>query len=63
MDRPEIDVSPTKEAGQDPEAAGFGEKVKMPFRYVRGEDGGPVLPEGMVELLRSDADKGILDLL
>ena len=39
------------------------ESVSMPFKYVKGEDGKPVMPEGMLELLGRDADKGILDLL
>lgn len=58
------------------------ESTEMPFRYVRGEDGGPVMPEvsmytslslmfavlmhfvqGMFELIKKDADKGLDDLL
>lgn len=35
----------------------------MPFKYVRGADGKPVMPEGMLELLAKDADKDIMDLL
>lgn len=51
----------------------------MPFKYVQSDDGKPILPEvrsvhvctmfilivqqGMMDLLASDADKDILDLL
>jgi ribosome biogenesis SPOUT family RNA methylase Rps3 len=28
------------------------ESVMMPFRYVKGEDGKPILPEGMKEHLQ-----------
>ncbi|SPO06659.1 probable DUF431 domain protein [Cephalotrichum gorgonifer] len=38
------------------------ESTEMPFRYVKGEDGKPIMPEGMVELIRKDADKAIDDL-
>ncbi|KAI5481910.1 hypothetical protein MNV49_000187 [Pseudohyphozyma bogoriensis] len=34
------------------------ESVEMPFRYVVGKDGEPILPKGMRELLRDDMDKG-----
>ncbi|OJD20923.1 hypothetical protein ACJ73_07742 [Blastomyces percursus] len=39
------------------------ESTEMPFRYVKGEDGKPIMPEGMVELIKSDSDKGLEDLL
>ena len=39
------------------------ERTEMPFRYVRGKDGGPVMPLGMVELIKADAEKGLADLL
>ncbi|KAF7505474.1 hypothetical protein GJ744_000721 [Endocarpon pusillum] len=39
------------------------ESTEMPFRYVKGEDGGPVMPDGMIELIRKDADKGFDDFL
>jgi hypothetical protein len=57
------------------------ESTQMPFRYVKGEDGKPVMPEvsdaslpeahmqfsyipqGMIDLIRNDADKAIDDLL
>lgn len=29
-----------------------GEEVELPFRYVQGEDGQPVFPEGLVEYLK-----------
>lgn len=38
------------------------ESTEMPFRYVKGDDGKPVMPEGMVELIKQDADKSIDDL-
>ncbi|KAK7991980.1 Protein arginine N-methyltransferase SFM1 [Apiospora saccharicola] len=42
----------------------FGEKecTEMPFRYVKGKDGNPIMPEGMVDLIKKDADKSIDDL-
>lgn len=39
------------------------ESTQMPFRYVKGEDGKPIMPEGMVELIKKDADKAIDDLM
>ena len=39
------------------------EVVSMPFKYIKGADGLPVIPDGMLELLAKDADKGIMDLL
>ncbi|EER37672.1 DUF431 domain-containing protein [Histoplasma capsulatum var. duboisii H88] len=39
------------------------ESTEMPFRYVKGEDGKPIMPEGMIELIKSDSDKGLDDLL
>ncbi|ERF74589.1 hypothetical protein EPUS_00719 [Endocarpon pusillum Z07020] len=39
------------------------ESTEMPFRYVKGEDGGPVMPDGMIELIKKDADKGFDDFL
>ncbi|KAH9900192.1 SAM-dependent RNA methyltransferase [Xylariomycetidae sp. FL2044] len=38
------------------------ESTQMPFRYVKGEDGNPVMPEGMVDLIKKDTDKSIDDL-
>ncbi|KAL3424344.1 carboxypeptidase d [Phlyctema vagabunda] len=38
------------------------ESTQMPFRYVVGEDGKPVMPEGMVELIQKDSEKGFGDL-
>ncbi|EPE05974.1 hypothetical protein F503_02803 [Ophiostoma piceae UAMH 11346] len=38
------------------------ESTEMPFRYVKGEDGKPIMPDGMVELIKKDADKAIDDL-
>ena len=34
------------------------ESVEMPFRYVRATDGSPIIPVGMVELIKADAEKG-----
>lgn len=57
------------------------ESTEMPFRYVKGEDGKPIMPavsdvdlwcvtgqadqvsQGMVELIKKDADKAIDDLM
>lgn len=60
IDRPDFDVpsQPTKDRKVGPS-----ETVSMPFKYVKGVDGKPVLPSGMLDLLASDADKDILDLL
>jgi len=30
----------------------------MPFRYVATKDGQPIMPAGMIELIKADADKG-----
>ncbi|KAI0015136.1 SAM-dependent RNA methyltransferase [Xylariomycetidae sp. FL0641] len=38
------------------------ESTQMPFRYVAGTDGKPVMPAGMVDLIKKDADKSINDL-
>ncbi|KAI1396705.1 DUF431-domain-containing protein [Hypoxylon fuscum] len=38
------------------------ESTEMPFRYVKGDDGKPIMPEGMVDLIKKDADKSIDDL-
>ncbi|KAH8893251.1 DUF431-domain-containing protein [Thozetella sp. PMI_491] len=38
------------------------ESTEMPFRYVKGEDGKPIMPKGMVDLIAKDADKAIDDL-
>ncbi|ERS96649.1 protein-arginine N-methyltransferase SFM1 [Sporothrix schenckii 1099-18] len=38
------------------------ESTEMPFRYVKGDDGKPIMPEGMVDLIRKDSDKAIDDL-
>lgn len=34
----------------------------MPFRYVASKDGNPIMPAGMIELIKADADKGFDDL-
>ncbi|KAM0519486.1 hypothetical protein ACHAPE_003660 [Trichoderma viride] len=38
------------------------ESTEMPFRYVKGADGKPIMPKGMVELIQKDADKSVDDL-
>ena len=38
------------------------ESTEMPFRYVAGQDGHPVMPAGMIDLIKADADKGFDDL-
>ncbi|PVI07999.1 DUF431-domain-containing protein [Periconia macrospinosa] len=39
------------------------ESTEMPFRYVVGEDGAPIMPKGMVELIIKDTEKGLDGLL
>jgi ribosome biogenesis SPOUT family RNA methylase Rps3 len=36
---------------------GHHESTEMPFRYVVTKDGRPVMPEGMIDLIKADADK------
>ncbi|KAF2018050.1 DUF431-domain-containing protein [Aaosphaeria arxii CBS 175.79] len=50
LDHPEIKVSKN-------------ETTEMPFRYVKGADGGPIMPEGMMDLIKKDSEKGLGDLL
>ncbi|EFX03149.1 duf431 domain containing protein [Grosmannia clavigera kw1407] len=38
------------------------ESALMPFRYVKGDDDKPIMPEGMPELIKKDADNAIDDL-
>ncbi|KAE8354436.1 SAM-dependent RNA methyltransferase [Aspergillus coremiiformis] len=38
------------------------ERTEMPFRYVRGDDDQPIMPPGMIDLIKRDADQGIDDL-
>ncbi|KAK2593527.1 hypothetical protein QQS21_008750 [Conoideocrella luteorostrata] len=38
------------------------ESTQMPFRYVTDKEGNPIMPEGMKELIRQDADKAVDDL-
>jgi len=38
------------------------ESTEMPFRYVKGKDGQPIMPEGMVDLIKKDSEKGFGDL-
>ncbi|KAF1955594.1 DUF431-domain-containing protein [Byssothecium circinans] len=39
------------------------ESTEMPFRYVVGKDGCPIMPEGMVDLIIKDTEKGLDGLL
>ncbi|KAK6508382.1 hypothetical protein TWF506_010475 [Arthrobotrys conoides] len=39
------------------------ETTEMPFRYVKREDGTPIMPEGMVDLIKEDSNKGFLDMM
>ncbi len=39
------------------------ESTEMPFRYVVDNKGEPILPEGMLELIKNDAEQSIDDLL
>ncbi|CAF9923773.1 MAG: hypothetical protein GOMPHAMPRED_003444 [Gomphillus americanus] len=39
------------------------ESTQMPFRYIRDEKGKPVMPRGMMELIKKDSEKGFQDLL
>ncbi|EDK38817.1 conserved hypothetical protein [Meyerozyma guilliermondii ATCC 6260] len=39
------------------------ESTEMPFRYILNDEGIPILPEGMLELIRKDAEQSIDDLL
>jgi len=38
------------------------ESTEMPFRYVKGDDGQPIMPTGMVDLIKKDSEKGFSDL-
>ncbi|KAK6198145.1 SAM-dependent RNA methyltransferase [Scheffersomyces amazonensis] len=39
------------------------ESTEMPFRYIVDSAGEPILPEGMLELIKHDAEQSIDDLL
>ncbi|KKK14369.1 hypothetical protein P175DRAFT_0498928 [Aspergillus ochraceoroseus IBT 24754] len=38
------------------------ERTEMPFRYVKGSNGKPIMPDGMVDLIKKDADQNLEDL-
>ncbi|KAJ5086366.1 hypothetical protein NUU61_007673 [Penicillium alfredii] len=38
------------------------ERTEMPFRYVTDSTGKPIMPDGMADLIKQDADKGVDDL-
>lgn len=50
IDHPEIKVSKH-------------ESTEMPFRYVVGPDSKPIMPAGMLDLIKKDSEKGFGDLL
>lgn len=37
------------------------ESTEMPFRYLANEDGKPIMPDGMLELIKKDADNAFED--
>lgn len=39
------------------------EATEMPFRYITDSEGKPILPEGMLEHIKNDAEQSIDDLL
>lgn len=39
------------------------ESTQMPFRYMVNSDGSPIMPKGMVDLIKQDSEKGFGDLL
>lgn len=39
------------------------ESTEMPFRYMVNSDGSPVMPQGMIDLIKQDSEKGFGDLL
>jgi ribosome biogenesis SPOUT family RNA methylase Rps3 len=39
------------------------ESTEMPFRYVKDANSLPVMPVGMLDLIRKDSEKGFGDLL
>ncbi|CZS90349.1 probable DUF431 domain protein [Rhynchosporium agropyri] len=38
------------------------ESTEMPFRYVKGANGESIMPEGMMDLIKKDSEKGFGDL-
>jgi len=38
------------------------ESISMPFRYVKDKNGESIMPEGMLELIKKDSEKGFGDL-
>lgn len=39
------------------------ESTEMPFRYVTNKDRQPIMPEGMIDLIKKDSERGFGDLL
>lgn len=39
------------------------EATEMPFRYVLDKEGKPILPEGMLDLIKKDSAQSLDDLL
>jgi ribosome biogenesis SPOUT family RNA methylase Rps3 len=58
INRPEIKLP--SEGESESQAT---ESVEMPFKYVRNAEGKPIMPEGMVQLLVEDMDKGLEGLM
>ncbi|KAJ9642329.1 hypothetical protein H2201_008611 [Coniosporium apollinis] len=38
------------------------ESTEMPFRYVKDAQGNPIMPDGMMELIKKDSEKALDDL-
>ncbi|KAL1627632.1 hypothetical protein SLS56_006253 [Neofusicoccum ribis] len=39
------------------------ESTEMPFRYVTDKTGQPIMPDGMIDLIKKDSERGFGDLL
>ena len=68
IDRPDIEIPATSDGAN---GAGPNESVSMPFKYVRADDGRPILPEvspwaitlSFDRARKADCAKGMLELL
>lgn len=49
-DQPEIKISEN-------------ESITLPFRYIRDADGNSIMPDGMLQLIEKDSDKGFEELI
>ncbi len=45
------------DAGDENAKVGFQETTRLPFRYVAGPDGKPLLPPGLVELMKKQSEE------